>query len=245
MNPARLGTDMTDHFTGNLFLDAFSSETLEALGGETSYYDRAHVLSQPDSPPPFVHFPHAGAVISVVRSTVAGGTVEAGVVGSEGFSNVHSVITAPAPTRTEGVVQIAGDFTRIISAHARSYFQSDSFFRDRALAYTSIFLNQVTQHAVCNRLHPIEQRLAKWLLTMRDRAKQDELHLTHEFLSQMLGIHRPGVSIAIAALEIDAVIEHGRNRIVIRDREELLQRACECYEVLHHDLVKLRNTLTS
>jgi hypothetical protein len=236
---------MVHPLTGNLFLDALSIQTRAALGGETSFHERAQILSPADTPPLFVYFPHTGAVTSVIRSTAAGATVEAGVVGCEGFSSIHSVIAAPAPTRTDEVVQVAGDFTRVTSIAARSLFQGDTSFRDRTLAYTSSFLNQVTQHAVCNRLHAIEQRLAKWLLTMRDRVIEDELHLTHEFLSRMLGIHRPGVSIAIAALQIESIIEHGRNRIVIRDQVGLLARACECYEVLHEDLIRLRTTLTS
>jgi CRP-like cAMP-binding protein len=116
-------------------------------------------------------------------------------------------------------------------------------FRDRVLAFTSSFLEQVTQNLVCNRLHAIEQRLSKWILTVRDRTHDDELTLTHEFLAHMLGIHRPGVSIAVAALELDALIAHGRNRIIITDRSGLEKRSCECYGVLHASLQKVRAAL--
>jgi CRP-like cAMP-binding protein len=99
-----------------------------------------------------------------------------------------------------------------------------------------VFLDQVTQNLVCNRLHPIEQRLAKWLLVMQDRTQTAELHLTQEFLSYMLGVHRPGVSIAVTALEADGVIAHRRNRIALREREGIIARSCECYRPLHEKL---------
>lgn len=101
----------------------------------------------------------------------------------------------------------------------------------------------MTQNAVCNRVHQIEQRLAKWLLAVRDRAGSDELPLTHEFLAHMLGIHRPGVSIAVRALELDALITHERNLITIRDVEGLLARACECDRENREALMKVRAQL--
>ena len=236
---------MTDRKTGNLFLDESSSETRDALGGDAAHYANSIVLSAADEIPQFVYFPHTGSVASVIRSTASGGTVEAGVVGSEGLVSVQSTITAPAPTRNETIVQSSGDFTRVSSAAARHHFQANTVFRDRVLLYTSNFLNQITQHAVCNRLHPIEQRLAKWLLAMRDRCTGDEMPMTHDFLSHMLGIHRPGVSIAIHALEMDGLVTHTRNRIAIRDRDGLIARTCECYAIVHDDLTQLRTALAA
>jgi CRP-like cAMP-binding protein len=235
---------MVERNTGNLFLDGASDETLDALGGESDDYEISIVLSDADQTPRHVYFPHTGAVASVLRTTEQGTAVETGLIGSEGLISVHSVIAKAAPTRSQTIVQAAGKFTRVTSDAARSHFQTDVTFRDRVLAYTSSFLNQITQHTVCNRLHSIEQRLAKWLLAMRDRVGNDELHMTHEFLAHMLGIHRPGVSIAISALEIDGLIVHSRNRIHIRDGEGMLLRTCECYAVVHDDLVSLRALLT-
>src|SRR5207253_11228883 len=114
---------------------------------------------------------------------------------------------------------------------------------EAVLTFTTAFLNQVTQNLVCNRLHEIEHRLAKWLLLCRDRARRDELSLTHEFLSHMLGVHRPGVSIAVAALASDGLIAQGRNRITIRSVEGLEERSCECYGPLHETLLRLRSAV--
>ena len=193
-------------------------------------------LLRPDETPEFVYFPHPGTVVSIVRSTVSGQMVETGVVGGEGFLNVQTLLAGPAPTRSESIVQNEGRLTRIPSDNVRELFNEHIAFRNAALGYVSVFLDQVTQNLVCNRLHPIEQRLAKWLLVMRDRVATDELHLTQEFLAYMLGVHRPGVSIAVNALETDGLIRHRRNHIELRDRAGVEERSCECYPPLHEKL---------
>jgi Mn-dependent DtxR family transcriptional regulator len=101
----------------------------------------------------------------------------------------------------------------------------------------------VTQNLLCNRPHAIEHRLAKWLLVIRDRTATDDLHLTQNFLSHMLGVYRPSVSIAVNALEGDGVIAHSRNHIRIRDHAGLLARSCECYAVLHAGLAGFTKTI--
>ncbi|MCU1245274.1 MAG: putative transcriptional regulator, Crp/Fnr family, partial [Acidobacteria bacterium] len=145
-------------------------------------------------------------------------------------------LAPPAPTRSDAIVQNDGRFSRIAVGKVCELFDRHPPFRDAVLAYTSVFLDMVTQNLVCNRLHPIEQRLAKWLLVMRDRVHRDDLHLTQEFLSYMLGVHRPGVSIAVTALESDGLIRHRRNWIELRDRPGIAARSCECYRPLHERL---------
>ena len=127
--------------------------------------------------------------------------------------NIHTLFTAPAPTATQAIVQGDGRFSRIDVSKVRELFNGDVRFRDAVLSYTSLFLDQVMQNLVCNRLHPIEQRLAKWRLIMRDRIHSDELQLTQEFLSYMLRVDRPGVSIAVSTLETDGPISNRRNWI--------------------------------
>ncbi|HEX8408000.1 MAG TPA: Crp/Fnr family transcriptional regulator [Thermoanaerobaculia bacterium] len=199
------------------------------------------VLISPDETPAFVFFPYAGAVVSIVRSTENGSMVEAGVIGGEGMFSVQTVLTKPAPTGSEAIVQIDGRFARVAHARLDSQFRANEPFRDVLLTFTSVFLEQVTQNLVCNRLHAIEARRAKWLLIVRDRIDTDQLHLTQEFLAHMLGIHRPGVSIAVGALEVDGLVSHSRNWIEIRDREGLLKRSCECYAVVHAKLQQFRS----
>lgn len=230
---------------GNLLFDSFTPPVSSARHAEVVEYAIGDSLLKPDEVPTFVYFPGKDAIISVVRSTMDAMMVEAGVVGSEGVVSIHSLITAPATKGNHLIIQGAGKFVRVPLENARHDFENDPVFRDRVLAFTSSFLDQVTQGTLCNRVHELEARLTKWLLAIRDRVDTDEMHLTHEFLSYMLGVHRPGVSIAITALQLDGLIEHSRNRIVIRDREGLVARACECNSICHRALLQLRSRLTT
>jgi CRP-like cAMP-binding protein len=228
---------------GNILLNALSPDALSALDVHDENHPISTVLIPLDETPRFVFFPYSGAVVSIVRSTENGSMVEAGVIGGEGLFYVQTAITTPAPTGAEAIVQIEGRFARVEHARLSAQFRDNHRFRESMLAFTSVFLEQITQNLVCNRLHPIEQRLAKWLLVVRDRIDTDELHLTQDFLSHMLGIHRPGVSIAVAALEVDGLIRHSRSSIRLRDHEGLLERSCECYGVIHSRLLKFVSEL--
>jgi CRP-like cAMP-binding protein len=216
---------------GNLLLDHLSRETLLWLKPELQQYRNGVVLVKEGEIPANVYFPHRGAVVSIVRSTSDGSMVEAGIIGAEGIYPISAVIAAPFPSANQAIVQIDGDFTKVDAERLRELFGRDREFSAHLLDFTHCFIEQLTQNLICNRLHQIEQRLAKWLLMVRDRISGDSINLTHEFLSHMLGIHRPGVSIAVGALANAGLIEHGRNRIVIRDQPGLLRRSCECHRV--------------
>jgi CRP-like cAMP-binding protein len=194
------------------------------------------VLIKADERSESIFFPHNGALVSIIRSTESGSMVEVGVIGGEGIFNVHTLLTDSPPTGSESLVQGEGRFSRVKASRIKEVFRGNEPFRDLVLEYTSIFLDQVTQNAVCNRLHPIEQRLAKWTLIVRERVGSDDLQLTHDFLSHMLGVHRPGVSIAVNALAQDDVIESRRNHIIVRDLEGLRARACECHAPINDRL---------
>jgi len=216
---------------GNALLEAFPAEVRQQLDIHSENY-KSHVqLVEGDSPPHYLYFPHHGTVISMTRTTETGATVEVGIIGSEGVAAVQALL-APKSVGSDGVVQIAGVASRIPLDQIRRALDENAVVRDHLLACTGAFLAQVSQHAVCNRLHTIEQRLAKWLLGVRDRIDSDQVDLTHDFLSHMLGIRRSGVTIAIGALALDGLLTHGRNSLTIRDREGLEARACECYCVI-------------
>lgn len=226
--------------SGNLLLAALDPDTLRALNVRAEDHPIRTVLIDSEETPASVFFPHRNAVVSIARATEDGAMVEAGVIGNEGAFSVHTVITAPAPAGSQAIVQIDGRFSRVDAGVLRDLFQANQSFRDDLLSFTSLFLTQVTQNLVCNRLHAIEQRLAKWLLAVRDRIDTDDLHLTQDFISHMLGIHRPGVSIALAALEVDGLITHSRNLITIRDHGGLLAHSCECFAIMHASLADYR-----
>lgn len=216
--------------TGNRLLSAFPPSVREHLVARPQRARLREALFAYNDPIEDVFFPHRGTVISMTRGTPDGAMVEVSVAGTEGLAGLQAVL-APNRPRVDGVVQIEGSVTRVPISRLREAFD-DRTTLELLLAYTSVYVDLVTQNVVCNRLHSIEQRLAKWLLIMRDRADTDRLSLTHEFLAQMLGVRRSGVSIAVAALAMDALIEHTRSQIVLRDPVGLEARCCECYTII-------------
>jgi CRP-like cAMP-binding protein len=220
----------------SLLLDTLPPAVRSSLHVQESDHRLAEVLIKADESPEFVFFPHTSALVSIIRSTESGSMVEVGVIGGEGVFHVHSLLTQTPPAGSEALVQGEGRFSRVKASRIKELFRTNEPFRELLLEYTSIFLDQVTQNAVCNRLHPIEQRLAKWVLIVRERVGNDDLQLTHDFLAHMLGVHRPGVSIAVNALAQDGAIESRRNHIVVRDVVGLKAKSCECYASINDRL---------
>lgn len=107
------------------------------------------------------------------------------------------------------------------------------------LRYAQSFFVQTAQTAACNRLHPMEARLPKWLLTTRDLAETDRLDLTHEFVATMLGVRRAGVTEALCQLRSEGLIDHGRGHITILDAEGMRRKSCECYGVVSEEYDRL------
>ena len=219
----------------NSLLDRFPPGTVGKLDLEPVTLRSHDVLAKADERCKWLYFPHRGAVVSLTRGTSAGTTVEVGIIGAEGVVGFQYLLAA-RPMGSDSVVQVSGDGSRARIEVMQSLFDSNTAVRKLLLDRSMTFLNQVSQHAVCNRVHSIEQRLAKWILAVRDRIESDELDLTHDFLAQMLGIRRPGVTLTIGALTLDGLVTHERGVIRIRDREGLVARACECYELIReHD----------
>jgi CRP-like cAMP-binding protein len=216
---------------GNAMLGAFPADVRQSLGVTEQYHESNDVLFEADQLPEWADFPHHGTVISLTRTTADGTTVEVGVVGWEGVAAVQSLLL-PQPSGTDAVAQVPGSASRVRLETLRAAMNDSAPVRELLLAFAGGFIAQVSQHATCNRVHTIEQRLAKWLLTVRDRIPTDEVNLTHDFLSQMLGTRRAGATVAVGALTLDGLIEHSRGRVRITDREGLEARACECYRIV-------------
>ena len=187
-------------------------------------------LSEPDSLIDFAYFPISGA-ISTVASTSAGESVEVFLAGREGFSGVAALFDLPEMAHGV-VVQVAGRGYRMRAAAFRNAVQSLPGFRN--LIYRVLYLGMVlaTQSVLCNRLHEVEQRLARWLLTLSDRVESDQVLVTQEYMAEMLGARRSTVTVAAGALQERGLITYSRGKINILDRARTIEAACECYSIV-------------
>jgi CRP-like cAMP-binding protein len=215
----------------NRLLSALPQEAVASLRTTEERVSFARVLFEFGENAKEAFFPDQGTVVSLVRTSMDGGEVEVGIVGGDGFTEIQSFL-APSSYRARGVVQGEGVVTRVSLAALRDLAASDQTARELLLAYVAAHMEQVAQNALCNGIHTIQQRLSKWLLIMRDRVGSDTLHLTHEFLAQMLGIRRSGVTVAVGTLTDAGLIEHARNRIVLLKPSAIEKRACDCYTTI-------------
>ena len=180
--------------------------------------------------PAHVYFPLRG-VISILSSTHQGQTVEVAAVGREGLAaGIVTAVSSQSPV--ELLVQVAGVALRMDAVTIREHIEQSPAFRQRWLEYLPILLAQMAQSAVCNRYHAVQRRLARWLLTVADRAECDVIPMKHEFAAAMIGGDRPRVSFALRELRERRLVECHRGGLKILDREGLRQVACECYVTL-------------
>jgi CRP-like cAMP-binding protein len=157
-----------------------------------------------------------------------GSTVEIGVVGPEGMVGIHALLGIES-TPNESMVQVPGDGMRIRIGTLLDEFRRGGALQDLTLRYLYAFMMQISQTAACNRLHTVEERLARWLLMCHDRVEGDELALTHDFLAMMLGVRRAGVTGAAVALQAEGYIRYSRGHVTVMDRKALEEFVCECY----------------
>jgi CRP-like cAMP-binding protein len=178
----------------------------------------------------FAYFPNRG-LISLVVVMKDGKTAEAGIVGNEGFTGTPAAVGLNWST-LQAVVQITGEGFRVGVGALQDTLESASHLRLMLSRYAVIHGMQVAQTAACNRLHNVEQRLARWLLMTQDRVDSGSLPITHDFLATMLGTDRPTVSLAAGVLQRKEIIEYTRGAVKIVNRKKLEDSACECYGVI-------------
>jgi CRP-like cAMP-binding protein len=170
-------------------------------------------------------------MISLVVVMKNGKTAEAGIVGNEGFTGTLAAVGVSRST-LQAVVQITGDGFRVEVGCLQDALESARHLQLMLSRYAAIRGMQVAQTAACNRLHDIEQRLARWLLMTQDRVDSGSLPITHDFLATMLGTDRPTVSVAAGVLQGKKIIEYTRGTVKILNRKKLEGSACECYGVI-------------
>jgi CRP-like cAMP-binding protein len=187
-----------------------------------------------------MYFPTT-AVISMLYIMENGGTAEIGIAGNNGMVG-YALIMGGGTTSSRAVVQIAGEAFRMSAEDVREAFARGGDFQNVLLRYTQSLITQISQTAVCNRLHSVEQQLSRWLLINHDQLPADKLVMTHELIANMLGVRREGVSIAAAHLQSLGIIEYYRGTITILDRDTLEKVACECYKVVMDEYERLLGT---
>jgi CRP-like cAMP-binding protein len=187
-------------------------------------------LSEPNEPIEYIYFLNSG-LISTDALTEKGESVEVGVIGREGFAGLPALLDQPQMSHSV-LMQGAGDGLRIRSSILREQFVKGGALQRMVHTFAYLQFVQVTQSVLCNRMHEVEARLARWLLTSADRMEADSLNLTQEFLAQMLGVQRSTVTVAAGELQRAGLIGYSRGKIHILDRARLAATACECYRIV-------------
>lgn len=222
-------TDSTGRPVLNSILQSISDSEYNLLRKHLEPVDlpQRHILHEAGAKLEFAYFMNDG-MASVVVITSDGRSVEVAIIGREGIvGTALAVGLSRGPYRI--VMQIAGSAVRVKAAMLREILQSAPDLRLNWNRYVLIQGLQVAQIAACNRLHDIEQRLARWLLMCQDRVGTQIMLVTHEFLAQMLGTGRPSVSLAAGILQREGLIENVRGAVTILDRPGLENASCECY----------------
>lgn len=224
----------------NLLLAALPEDERERL---SPYLTRMvlefhQVLIEPNKPITDMYFPY-DAITSTIQEMSDGDAVETGLMGLEGFVGVQLWLHAPTtPTRT--LVQVEGvahhmkatDFIR----HVRD---TESPLNELCAKYAHAFLVMTSQTAACNRLHPVNERLCRWLKLVHNRVRRDQFPLRQEFVAQMLGVHRPTVSTAANMLQQAGLISYSRGNMRILDAEGLSNGSCECLKIIETQFAEI------
>lgn len=223
---------------GNWLLDDLPPDVFERLAkdltlvpfswGAVIYESGVHMES--------VFFPTTSHV-SLLYTMINGATAEMGLVGNEGVVGI-SLFMGGDRTPNRAVVQGAGEALQLNGTAVRTEFGRGGEFQRLLLRYTWTLITQISQTAVCNRLHSVKQRLCRWLLMTQDRTQSDHVQMTHQFVSKMLGVRREGVTHVAHELQEQGLISYVRGQVKIIDRRGLESGACECYTVVREEHVR-------
>lgn len=185
----------------------------------------------------YVYFPTT-AIFSLLCIMENGATAEIGVVGNDGILGIELFMGGETATN-RAIVQSAGHCCRMSAKDLKAEFTLGGPFQRLLLRYTQALIAQISQTAVCNRLHSVEQQLCRWLLLSHDRLNSDKLIMTHDLISNMLGVRREGVTLAAKKLVEKKLITSVRGTMTIIDRQGLEKAVCECYEVVNAEYNRL------
>jgi len=228
----------------NHLLAALPAEDLERLKPmlELTRMPLGHALYESGTRLRHVYFPTT-AIVSLLYVMEDGSSAEIAIVGNEGIVGV-ALFMGGETTPSRGVVQSAGQAYRMAGRHLKKEFFRAGPFQRLLLRYTQALITQMSQTAVCNRHHSVEQQLCRWLLMSLDRLPSNELKMTQELIANMLGVRREGVTGSAGRLQKLGLIKYNRGHITVLDRSGLESQACECYAVVKTEFDRLLPGLT-
>ena len=200
-------------------------------------YKLGDVLYESGDKMDYVYFPTT-MIISMLYVMENGATAEIGVVGNDGVCGI-ALFLGGDTTTSRAIIQSAGAGFRMKKKDLRTEFALGGVFQRMLLRYTQALMTQISQTAVCNRLHAVEQQLCRWLLLSHDRLDSDKLVMTHDLISNMLGVRREGVTLAAQKLAKRKLIKNARGTITVIDRQGLEEAVCECYRVVNNEYNRL------
>jgi CRP-like cAMP-binding protein len=220
--------------THNLLLRAMSPEVLDRLRPNLRpiRFDLGQTLYRPGQALRYVYFP-LDAIVSNVHLSADGNTVSVGLIGREGIVGMSSFLSGREPS-VEALVIGAGHALRLRRTALDREFERGGAFQHTLLRFTQAFIAQMGQVAMCNRRHSVEQQFCTWLLFCLERSSSNELQLTQELISHLLGVRREGVTRAALKLKRDGLIEYKHGRLTVLDSARLRGFACECHRVVEN-----------
>ena len=215
----------------NRLLRAMSPEALELLRPRLEPFslELRQVVYEPMQPISYAYFPADGAV-SILALAGPDETVEVGTVGYEGFSGLPLIFGVDREP-FQAICQSPTTGWRIAANDLRRVCENEGIL-DVLLRYAQAYRIQAGQASACNRSHSLEERCARWLLQMHDRARKTDFILTHDFLAGMLGVRRAGVTVAAGHLQASGLIRYKRGLVSVLDRPGLEAASCECYRIV-------------
>jgi len=227
---------------GNRLLAALPETDFDLLEPELEVIalDQDAVLARAGSDIEYVIFPYSGA-ISLMIDMADGHTVATAAIGREGAVGTLSVL-GPTPSASTAVVRVAGTAVRIPASRFYAIFNRSPAIRRAVQAHIRALLIQFQLGLACNALHPVETRMARWLLQLRDRVDHDVLPLTQQTLSQMLGVRRTTVTLLMRNLRARGAIRSDRRGLIEIDRVRLAAAACECHSAMRLEVEEIFST---
>jgi len=225
---------------GNRLLDSLPIDVRELVlaHAQTVTLESGLVLHNPGDLIEFLYFPLTAA-ISITVTMQEGRTSEAGLAGAREVVGINAFMGGRETTQTQYVVQVPGKALKVRSDFLKPMFDTDVRVRSVLLNYTQAYIAQLSQNSACNRLHEVKERCARWLLETRDRTGGDHLLITHQFISEMLGVRRASATLVLDEFRDEGTVELGRGSIEILHLEQIEKTACECYGVIRNEYDRL------